>query len=167
MARDHSVLPPIPQPCYRASVHDMQRLGWLLREIRQRADMSQDEIARLAGASRSQVSRWENGQHEPSYRKIRKLADALHELDPSLDDLSGELVQAAGYGSADVRDMPPRPRRPLFSDSELAALEKELGVPLDRLDPETRRTWLSLVNATLKKAERDREEYDRQHRRGA
>jgi hypothetical protein len=59
------------------------------------------------------------------------------------------------------------PAPPLFSDGELAELERELGVPLDRLDPETRRIWLSLLNAALKKAERDREEYDRQQKRGA
>jgi hypothetical protein len=59
------------------------------------------------------------------------------------------------------------PVPPLFSDGELDQLETELGVPLDRLDPDTRRTWLSLLNAAIRKMERDRDEHDHQQRRGA
>jgi transcriptional regulator with XRE-family HTH domain len=152
----------------------MQRLGWLLREIRQRADMSQDEIARLAGASRSQVSRWENGQHEPSYRKIRRLADALRELDPDLDDLSGELVQAAGYDDRSVRASAPAADEDamaqallaMFPAGELDAFEARVGTPLDGLSPSRRIIWLAFGLARERRtAELEREV--RELRRGA
>jgi len=135
----------------------MQRLGWLLREIRQRADMSQDEIARLAGASRSQVSRWENGHHEPSYRKIRRLADALHDLDPGLDDLSGELVQAAGYDGGAADNAPPD----ASPDDELDALEKLLDLDLSTVNPDLRRAVLrryQRFDERLTRLEREAEE---------
>jgi transcriptional regulator with XRE-family HTH domain len=143
----------------------MQRLGWLLREIRQRADMSQDEIARLAGASRSQVSRWENGQHEPSYRKIRRLADALHELDPSLDDLSGELVQAAGYDSAPLAEASAPAEDAASLDAELDRIERQLNLDLSSLPADLRRALLRHYQALdTRMSELERREAERQDR---
>lgn len=138
----------------------MQHLGWLLREIRQRADMSQDEIARLAGASRSQVSRWENGQHEPSYRKIRRLADALHDLDPGLDDLSGRLVRAAGYDRSRLAGAPTSLGSSVpLTDEELDAIEAESGADLSSLGDKDRRILLTWVHAVrTRAAERDRDD---------
>ncbi len=95
----------MPAPCAsvlsRASVRDVpdtQRLGWLLREIRARARLSQEDLAHMAGVGRSQVSRWETGQHAPAYRNIRQLAVRLSADCPEVDEWSGELVEAAGYG---------------------------------------------------------------------
>jgi transcriptional regulator with XRE-family HTH domain len=60
--------------------------------------LSQREVAGLAGVSHSQISRWMNGLHRPSYDNVRQLAGGLQQLRPSLGDLTAPLLRAAGYG---------------------------------------------------------------------
>lgn len=55
-----------------------------LRAIRERAALSQDELAERAGIARHNVSRLENGQ-AAQYKTLRKLAAAL-------DVTPGELI---------------------------------------------------------------------------
>lgn len=48
-----------------------------LKEARVRAELTQEEVAALAGVTKSAVSSWENGTREPSIEKIHKLMDIL------------------------------------------------------------------------------------------
>lgn len=49
---------------------------WRLREDRDRADLTQDELAKKAGISKRQLARYEAGEHIPE-PKARQLAEAL------------------------------------------------------------------------------------------
>lgn len=49
-------------------------LGDRLRWLRNRADLSQADVAEQIGMSQSQVLKWENGKAEPDANSIRKLA---------------------------------------------------------------------------------------------
>jgi transcriptional regulator with XRE-family HTH domain len=46
-----------------------------LRERRQRAGLSQTQVARILGQSLSAISMWEHGQREPRYDKLLRLAE--------------------------------------------------------------------------------------------
>jgi DNA-binding XRE family transcriptional regulator len=48
-----------------------------LREVRERAALSQAELARLAGVSRPTITRAEQGRIAPQWATVRKLARAL------------------------------------------------------------------------------------------
>jgi transcriptional regulator with XRE-family HTH domain len=135
----------IAYPLYQRVNRELALRGW-----------THVELQRKSGVARSTVAKWATGQQPPMPDRVNAVADAL-----GID--RAEALRLAGI----LTEIPARPHRPLFSDEELDTLEAELGIPLDRLDPETRRIWLSLLNAALKKAERDREEYDRSQRRGA
>ena len=52
-------------------------LGANIREMRRRAAMTQDELAREAGVSMMTLSRIERGESEPRASTLRKLARAL------------------------------------------------------------------------------------------
>jgi transcriptional regulator with XRE-family HTH domain len=51
--------------------------GAKLRELREAAGSSQDELARLAGVSQQGVAHWEAGEREPRYGAAAALAKAL------------------------------------------------------------------------------------------
>jgi transcriptional regulator with XRE-family HTH domain len=55
----------------------MDRLAANIREMRRRAAMTQDELAREAGVSGMTLSRIERGESEPRASTLRKLAKAL------------------------------------------------------------------------------------------
>jgi transcriptional regulator with XRE-family HTH domain len=132
----------IAYPLYQRVNRELALRGW-----------THVELQRKSGVARSTVAKWATGQQSPMPDRVNAVADALGIERAEALRLAGILTEI--------------PASPLFGDDELDALEAELGVPLDRLDPETRRIWLSLLNAALKKAERDREEHDRSQRRGA
>jgi len=48
-----------------------------LRVIRERAFLTQAELAEAAGISLITLNRLENGKQKPSFKTIRKLAEAL------------------------------------------------------------------------------------------
>jgi transcriptional regulator with XRE-family HTH domain len=54
----------------------------LLREFRSRRSLSQQELADLAGVSRTTVLKAESGKQQPRPRTLRKLAKVLR-IDPS------------------------------------------------------------------------------------
>lgn len=60
-----------------------------IKEERERANLTQVELAAIAGLPQSHISRLENGQHSPSYITLEKIAKALQisvsQLDPSAD----------------------------------------------------------------------------------
>jgi transcriptional regulator with XRE-family HTH domain len=64
-----------------------QTLGDVIRRIREKTNITQDELARLAGISRVTEVRLENGKHSPRYRTLQLIAKALDI--PVSDLLSG------------------------------------------------------------------------------
>jgi transcriptional regulator with XRE-family HTH domain len=56
----------------------MVRFGRQLRKVRERADISQEKLAELAGLHRTYVSSVERGLRNISIENIEKLANALH-----------------------------------------------------------------------------------------
>jgi transcriptional regulator with XRE-family HTH domain len=48
-----------------------------LRELRNQAGLTQDELAAQAGVKRDAVARWEAGRREPSWGNILALCEAL------------------------------------------------------------------------------------------
>jgi transcriptional regulator with XRE-family HTH domain len=48
-----------------------------LRELRNRAGLTQEQLAERAGVKRDAVARWERGTREPSWSNVVALADAL------------------------------------------------------------------------------------------
>src|ERR1700754_351328 len=49
----------------------------LVRELRERADVSQTELARRAGMAQSAISDYERGRKEPSLSTLQRLAAAV------------------------------------------------------------------------------------------
>ena len=63
-------------------------IGERLKEARKKAKMSQEEVAEILNTSRSNISKYENGNLEPNIQTLKKLceiynvsADYLIELD--------------------------------------------------------------------------------------
>jgi transcriptional regulator with XRE-family HTH domain len=54
-----------------------ERFGENLRRIRNRCELTQDELARLAQLHRTEVGLLERGQREPRVRTLLKLTSAL------------------------------------------------------------------------------------------
>lgn len=48
-----------------------------IRELRQKANMTQSELAEKLFVSRDLVSKWESGSRRPDYRTITKIAEVL------------------------------------------------------------------------------------------
>lgn len=48
-----------------------------LRKIREEKNLTQDQLAKIAGITRCIISEFENGKHRPSPRTINKIAEAL------------------------------------------------------------------------------------------
>jgi len=55
----------------------MTRFAWNLAELRRRANLSQDELARLSGMSQTSICRYESGLRQPTARAVAALAMAL------------------------------------------------------------------------------------------
>jgi transcriptional regulator with XRE-family HTH domain len=87
-----------------ARVHDKEGKAMRLREIRRAAGMTQRELARRAGLSRSAVSHVEQGRYSPSARFAGKVCRALAaELDTPLrtwEIFPGSFTAPAGADGA-------------------------------------------------------------------
>ena len=57
-----------------------------IRELRQKKELSQEELARLLGVDRSSVAKWETGNNLPRAEKLMMLATIFG---CSLDELLG------------------------------------------------------------------------------
>lgn len=78
------------------------RLGELVASERKRLDYTQEQLGKLAGVSREQISKIEHNRADrPSYDQIKDIARALA-MPPEV------LLAAAGYT---VEMPPPSPRR--------------------------------------------------------
>lgn len=64
--------------CYnKVMKNEAQKLGKNLKRIRSEKNITQGDIARLLGVSRSFVSKTENGKTNPTLATITKLAKAI------------------------------------------------------------------------------------------
>jgi len=55
----------------------MTEFGIRLKELREAAKLTQQQLADKAGVSQRAVSHWEQGLREPSWSNAKSLADAL------------------------------------------------------------------------------------------
>src|SRR5712671_674013 len=53
------------------------QFGSRLRDARDRAGMSQEEVAKKLGCTNRSVTRWENGESDPGFGKVARLAALL------------------------------------------------------------------------------------------
>lgn len=51
----------------------------VIKALREKLIISQDELAKMLGVSFVSVNRWENGHHEPTIKVKRKLVQLLKE----------------------------------------------------------------------------------------
>jgi len=106
-------------------------LGSRLREERERARISQRELARRLGVSASLISQIESGQSKPS---VSTLYAIVTELDVSLDDVfrihDDELSIAAAVGAESDSAVV---ARPVVHPTERHVVELDSGVIWERL----------------------------------
>ena len=61
-----------------------------LKELRDQAGMTQEQMSKKSGIPQSHISRLERGEHSPTSKTIEKLAHALNvkawQIDPSIND---------------------------------------------------------------------------------
>jgi ribosome-binding protein aMBF1 (putative translation factor) len=60
------------------NVIDESNFGFVLRELRQCAGLSQRELAERIGSTQSAIARMEKGEAEPKLCTLEKLAEALN-----------------------------------------------------------------------------------------
>lgn len=58
---------------------DYMDYKFLIRELRNKLVLSQEELANLLGVSFASVNRWENGHHEPTIKVKRKILELCKE----------------------------------------------------------------------------------------
>ena len=47
----------------------------IVKQLREKMLLSQEEMAKKLGVSFATINRWENGHHEPTFKERRKLRD--------------------------------------------------------------------------------------------
>lgn len=55
-----------------------ETLGSTIRNLREQADLSQEELAAQAQVSRASIQNWEGDRRQPRRAELRRLAAALH-----------------------------------------------------------------------------------------
>jgi len=96
----------------------LQALGRLIREQRERAELSMRELAKRADISNPYLSQIERGLHEPSVRVLTSIANALN--------LSAEaLLRGAGMLGEGPNDKLPDTERALMSDPRLTLEQRQ------------------------------------------
>jgi transcriptional regulator with XRE-family HTH domain len=72
----------------------------MLRSVRERLFVTQEELAERTGMSRASISRIESGQQRPRISTVRKLAAALGVSPETLIDWNGEESVETGKAAA-------------------------------------------------------------------
>lgn len=67
----------------------MSVYGERIIELRKRKNMSQQELADLAGVSQTSIYQWEKGTRKPKVENMVKIAELLQ---VSINDLFGEII---------------------------------------------------------------------------
>ena len=119
--------------------------GDRLRELRKERKLSQDKLGELAGISREQVNRYENGKAVPDFATIIKIADAL---ETSIDYLVGrtdekpEIFIAPATFTEVMKnqreyvpkfDSEPKEEKPPFTKAQLDYLDRHLEEVVSRI----------------------------------
>lgn len=85
---------------------DREALQSTLKEIMERAELSQAAIGQIAGRDRTMANRWVTGRSRPTFEAASALAASLSAQHP---DLAKRLLDAAGYRAPDHDRSPPQP----------------------------------------------------------
>ncbi len=110
--------------------------GAKLKEYREKAGLSQQDLARAASLDKASINRFESGQRSPSERaRVEDICDALKVQGAERD----ALLWSAGYLPRVYETVPP-------TDPTLLAVARALATP--RLD-ERERTELRTVVETI------------------
>jgi transcriptional regulator with XRE-family HTH domain len=126
---------------------------WLMnfiRQIRLRADVTQQELARKAGTSQSTIAAYETGSKSPTLRTLERLANALDlELNLSADSkLTREDQRSLAYHRAVIDKLLGDPNstidRATFNLSKLKRIHPYAHELLERWE-----AWLRLPTDTL------------------
>jgi transcriptional regulator with XRE-family HTH domain len=56
----------------------IERIAMRIKALRDKRQMSQEDLAERAGISRGYLARLETGRHDPTITTLEKLAKALH-----------------------------------------------------------------------------------------
>lgn len=64
----------------------LKQIGLILKELRLEKDVTLEDVANAIGSTKSMISKYERGEHEPGLSKLRKFADYYN---VSLDYLFG------------------------------------------------------------------------------
>lgn len=71
----------------------LRNIGKRIQEYRQRAGLSQEQAAEMAGISQNHMSRPEQGRHDPHFYMIIQIAKALNvPLDAFAEDLAKDNI---------------------------------------------------------------------------
>jgi transcriptional regulator with XRE-family HTH domain len=150
MIRESFRLRPDEASAWRAWLAD---LGGMARRMRELLDLSQDQLARLAGISQGAVSRFEKGIGLSTpwvvAVKIRvALAIRIKQMDQAVltDDARRFLEQTALYGLPADASMPPRVDDVMFLPAP--ELESVLRA-FRRLPKEKRQAFASIATAVV------------------
>ena len=68
-------------------------IGERLKRIRKEKGMTQDSVAERAGVTATSISRWENGERDPTFRDVEKIAAALG---VTMEELTREQKRGTG-----------------------------------------------------------------------
>lgn len=105
--------------------------------LRTEKDMTQAQIAKIAGVSDKSVSAWEAGKREPKVKAIQNICSYFGlDLNAFIDEQSDELTDSNEKQLAEL--------------SELSDSEKHLIQLLRQLPKEVRDSYPTLLEASLK-----------------
>lgn len=107
-----------------------------IKELRDEKQLSQKFLAEKIGTSQRNIGRWENGENEPTYTQLVKLADFFNcsiDYIVGREDDFGNVILSAGNGA------------------ELSSEEKELLRLFDKLNLFEREAMMIQMRALAEK----------------
>lgn len=128
-----------------------ERFKDVLDEIQKRTNLSQAELAQLAGRNRTQINRWLRAENQPSYGALQKLASATSARYPEVASLARELMESAGYGTipdeGDVEEAVEAKATAPTADTppDISAMEAEIARILASMSPPERARFERVV----------------------
>lgn len=92
----------------------MENMGNQIKRARQLRGLSQEELGKAIGTTKSAVSKYELGHREPSFSQLRQIADALNVT----------IGYLQGYDAIDAKEV-----MDAAGSGDFRTLEKLLGMP--------------------------------------
>lgn len=119
-----------------------ERIAQHLREIREKKDMTQEDVARAVGVTTRQYQRWERAVSTPYWRNIEALADVLGvapEVIVDYPNAANGTTPSEGDRLARMRrDMAEIEARSVSNSERIAALERRIEDLIRQLEaPQT------------------------------